>query len=74
VVLTLAAELARGELFTIALIFQGTLYCISRLARKSFTLGELGIVAAIGVTLSVEALNITIAKVRAERHSLRPSA
>ncbi|PWN51226.1 hypothetical protein IE53DRAFT_299774, partial [Violaceomyces palustris] len=60
--LPLWESLARWELVTAALIFQADLYTISRLARKSFTLGELGIVAMVGVTLSMEAINLTIAK------------
>ncbi|PWN38811.1 hypothetical protein IE81DRAFT_327123 [Ceraceosorus guamensis] len=56
-------DLARWEVFTAALFYQSNLYCISRLARKSFTLGELSIVAAIGVTLVMETLGLTVAKV-----------
>ncbi|CEH13703.1 dolichol kinase [Ceraceosorus bombacis] len=56
-------DLARWEVFTAALFYQSNLYCISRLARKSFTLGELSIVAAIGVTLVMETLALTVAKV-----------
>lgn len=55
-------DLTRSELIVTALFFQCNLYTISRLARMSFTLGELGIVATVGVTLSIETLNLTMAK------------
>lgn len=45
------------------MLFQASMYAISRLGRRSFTLGELGIVAALGVTLMIEAMNLTLAKV-----------
>lgn len=56
------SNLARWEVITAALFFQANLYTISRLARKSFTLGELGIVAAVGVTLTMETLHLFVAK------------
>ena len=56
------SNLARWEVITAALFYQANLYTISRLARKSFTLGELGIVAAVGVTLTMETLNLFVAK------------
>ncbi|CBQ69732.1 conserved hypothetical protein [Sporisorium reilianum SRZ2] len=56
------SNLARWEVITAALFYQANLYTISRLARKSFTLGELGIVAAVGVTLSMETLHLFVAK------------
>lgn len=55
-------DLTRGEIFSATLFYQNNLYTISRLARKSFTLGELGIVATVGVTLTLEVLNLTSAK------------
>lgn len=55
-------DISRVELFTTAQFYQANLYVISRLARRSFTLGELGIVSTVGVTLSVETLNLTAAK------------
>lgn len=45
-------------------MYQNNLYSISRLARRSFTLGELGLVAGVGATLIMETLNVTLAKVR----------
>lgn len=54
--------LTRGELLTSTLFFQSNLYTISQLGRRSFTLGELSIVASVGVTLAVEALNLTTAR------------
>ncbi|SPC66302.1 related to SEC59 - Dolichol kinase [Ustilago sp. UG-2017b] len=56
------SNLARWEVITTALFFQANLYTISRLARKSFTLGELGIVASVGVTLTMETLHLFVAK------------
>lgn len=56
------SNLARWEVITASLFFQANLYTISRLARKSFTLGELGIVAAVGVTLAMETLHLFVAK------------
>ncbi|EPQ27994.1 uncharacterized protein PFL1_04321 [Pseudozyma flocculosa PF-1] len=56
------ANMYRWEVVTACMLFQANLYTISRLARKSFTLGELGIVAALGVTLTMETTNLTIAK------------
>ncbi|GAC98366.1 tRNA dihydrouridine synthase [Pseudozyma hubeiensis SY62] len=56
------SNLARWEVVTAALFYQANLYTISRLARKSFTLGELGIVAAVGVTLTMETLHLFVAK------------
>ncbi|SNX87634.1 related to SEC59 - Dolichol kinase [Melanopsichium pennsylvanicum] len=56
------SNLSRWEVITAALFFQANLYTISRLARKSFTLGELGIVAAVGVTLTMETLHLFVAK------------
>ncbi|ETS60555.1 dolichol kinase [Moesziomyces aphidis] len=56
------SNLARWEVITAALFFQANLYTISRLARKSFTLGELGIVASTGVTLTMETLHLFVAK------------
>ncbi len=56
------SNLARWEVITAALFFQANLYSISRLARKSFTLGELGIVASVGVTLTMETLHLFVAK------------
>ncbi|PWY97128.1 hypothetical protein BCV70DRAFT_81287 [Testicularia cyperi] len=55
-------NLARWEVVTAALVFQANLYTISRLARKSFTMGELGIVASVGITLSMETLHLFVAK------------
>ncbi|UZJ56783.1 hypothetical protein CBS101457_006103 [Exobasidium rhododendri] len=55
-------DLTRSEVVVSTLFFQCNLYTISRLARKSFTLGELGIVATVGVTLCIEAINLTMAK------------
>lgn len=55
-------DISRVELFTTAQFYQSNLYVISRLARRSFTLGELAIVSTVGVTLSVETLNLTAAK------------
>lgn len=60
--LPLWANLARWEVIAASLLFQANLYAISRLARKSFTLGELGIVAAVGVTLTMETLHLFVAK------------
>lgn len=54
---------APWELITASVLFQTNMYSISRLGRRSFTLGELGIVAALGVTLMLEAINLTLAKV-----------
>lgn len=54
--------LSRWELFTASLVYQLNLYTISRLARRSFTLGELAIVATLGVTLLMESIYLTIAK------------
>lgn len=56
------SNLARWEVITAALFYQANLYTISRLARKSFTLGELGIVASVGVTLIMETLHLFVAK------------
>lgn len=56
------SDLARWEVIAAALFYQANLYTISRLARRSFTLGELGIVAAVGVTLTMEALHLCLAK------------
>lgn len=55
-------NLSRSELVVSTLLFQCNLYTISRLARKSFTLGELGIVSTVGVTLCLEMLNLTTAR------------
>lgn len=55
-------KISRSELIMTSLLFQTNLYTISRLARKSFTLGELSIVCTVGVTLCVEMLNLTTAK------------
>lgn len=54
--------LTRGELLTSTLFFQSNLYTVSQLGRRSFTLGELSIVASVGVTLAMEALNLTTAR------------
>ncbi|CAO1635282.1 unnamed protein product [Parajaminaea phylloscopi] len=54
--------LARWEIITASISFQTNMYTISRLGRGSFTLGELGIVAALGVTLMIETINLTLAK------------
>ncbi|PWN19007.1 hypothetical protein BCV69DRAFT_288207 [Microstroma glucosiphilum] len=54
--------LARWEMISASILFQASMYAISRLGRRSFTLGELGIVAALGVTLMIEAMNLTLAK------------
>uniref|UniRef100_V5GRV4 dolichol kinase n=2 Tax=Kalmanozyma brasiliensis (strain GHG001) TaxID=1365824 RepID=V5GRV4_KALBG len=56
------SNLARWEVITAALIYQANLYTVSRLARKSFTLGELGIVAGVGITLTMETLHLFVAK------------
>ncbi|KAN0063884.1 dolichol kinase [Thecaphora frezii] len=56
------ANMDRWEIITCGLLFQANLYTISRLARKSFTLGELGIVAAVGVTLTMETIHLSLAK------------
>lgn len=56
------SNLARWEVIIAALFYQANLYTISRLACKSFTLGELGIVAAVGVTLTMETLHLFVAK------------
>lgn len=55
-------DLTRGELLTSTLFYQINLYTIAQLARRSFTLGELSIVACVGVTLAMETLNLTTAK------------
>lgn len=55
--------LARWEVITASISFQTNMYTISRLGRGSFTLGELGIVAALGVTLMIETINLTLARV-----------
>ena len=55
-------NLSRWEVITASLFFQANLYTISRLARKSFTLGELGMVATGGVVLTMETINLTVAK------------
>lgn len=54
--------LARWEMITASISFQTNMYSISRLGRGSFTLGELGIVAALGVTLMIETINLTLAR------------
>ncbi len=54
------------EILLVSVAFQASLYTISRLARKNFTVGELVVVAVFGVTLLVEATNLTIAKVRSK--------
>lgn len=54
--------LARWEVVTAAVSYQTNMYTISRLGRRSFTLGELGIVASLGVTLMLESIHLTLAK------------
>lgn len=54
--------LSTAEIIISTHLFQSNLYAISRLARRSFTLGELTIVSTIGMTLTVETINITSAK------------
>jgi dolichol kinase len=54
--------LTRMELINTTLFFQSNLYTITQLARRSFTLGELAVVACVGVTLSMETLNLTSAR------------
>lgn len=53
--------LTRTDVFFTATLFQSTLYVTSRLARRSFTLGELSLVASIGTLLSIETVKITSA-------------
>lgn len=62
IILFALTGLARWELFTASLVYQLNLYTISRLARRSFTIGELGIVSTLGVTLLMESIYLTIAK------------
>ncbi|CAO1614031.1 unnamed protein product [Sympodiomycopsis kandeliae] len=56
------SAMARWEVVCACIFFQTNMYSISRLGRRSFTLGELAIVAALGVTLMLEAINVTLAK------------
>ncbi|RDB26086.1 Dolichol kinase sec59 [Hypsizygus marmoreus] len=51
------------EIIYSALFFQFTLYIAIRLAHRGFTLGELGLVCFGGTALSMEFLNITIARI-----------
>lgn len=57
------SAMAPWELVAASIFYQTNMYSISRLGRRSFTLGELTIVAALGVTLTMEAINVTLAKV-----------
>ncbi|KAG5645550.1 hypothetical protein DXG03_005825 [Asterophora parasitica] len=51
------------EIIFSALFYQFTLYMAIRLAHRGFTLGELGLVCFGGTALSLEFLNITIARI-----------
>jgi hypothetical protein len=52
------------EAMACSLFYQFTLYVALRLAHRGFTLGELGLVCFGGTALSMELLNLTIARVR----------
>jgi hypothetical protein len=47
----------------ISLFYQFTLYVSLRLARRGFTLGELGLIAQGATALFMEVVNLTIARV-----------
>ncbi|KDN39447.1 hypothetical protein K437DRAFT_239479 [Tilletiaria anomala UBC 951] len=55
-------ELKVWETITACILYQSSLYTITRLARKNFTFGELVIVSIFGVTLMLESMHITVSK------------
>ena len=61
--LTAILDMSRFEVMACSLFYQFTLYVALRLAHRGFTLGELGLVCFGGTALSMELLNLTIARV-----------
>ncbi|KAK0547060.1 dolichol kinase [Tilletia horrida] len=55
-------ELATWEFISIAFLYQVDLFIVTRLARRNFTIGELGIVAQLGAIIALEAIHLTAAK------------
>jgi len=53
-----------SDLVISTLFFQFSLYVCVRLARRGFTLGELGIICHAGTGLFMEVVNLTRTKVR----------
>jgi hypothetical protein len=62
-----------SDLVISTLFFQFCLYVCVRLARRGFTLGELGIICHAGTGLFMEVVNLTRTKVRKEALSATDS-
>ncbi|CAD6884197.1 unnamed protein product [Tilletia controversa] len=56
------AELEDWEFIVIACMYQVDLFIVTRLARRNFTIGELGIVAQLGATIALETVHLTVSK------------
>lgn len=63
--LTLLPDLSSFELVAAALFYQFSLYSAVRLAHHGLTLGELALVCFGATVLFVEAMNLTMSRVRA---------
>ncbi|KAK0537288.1 dolichol kinase [Tilletia horrida] len=50
------------EFIVIAMMYQVDLFTVTRLARRNFTIGELGIVAQLGGIIALESIHFTAAK------------
>ncbi|KAE8244322.1 hypothetical protein A4X13_0g6678 [Tilletia indica] len=55
-------ELEDWEFIVIAFMYQVDLFMVTRLARRNFTIGELGIVAQLGATIALETVHLTVTK------------
>lgn len=64
-------DLSTIDILIASLYHQFSMYVCVRLARKGFTLGELGIVSGFSSALFMEVVNLTRARVRSSSSLLR---
>lgn len=69
--LTASPWIGPTELTISSFMYQVALYLISRLARRAFTLGELAIATASGISLFLEFSRLTMARVSRVKHAGR---
>lgn len=69
----ISTDYTYSDLIISTLFFQFCLYVCVRLARRGFTLGELGIICHAGTGLFMEVVNLTRTKVRKEALSTTDS-